>query len=96
MSPWAIPMSIMVSVGRGRRLGISPLMPARGASVPRAYPERSIDSAKIVYARSSVGCTITSYVCAISMRNSSNVTGCTCCPLNCTSVISSPGIRTSK
>ena len=34
--PIAMPMSIMVSVGRGRRFGISALMPARGANVPRA------------------------------------------------------------
>ena len=34
--PIDIPMSIMVSVGRGRRPGISAAIPARGARVPRA------------------------------------------------------------
>ena len=40
--------------------GISALIPSCGARVPRAYPERSMDCAKRVYARSSVGSTMTS------------------------------------
>lgn len=42
MSP--IPMSFMVVIGRGRSGGTGALMPARGASVARAKPERSIAS----------------------------------------------------
>ena len=34
--PWAIPMSIIVRLGRSRRSGTEAVMPGRGASVPRA------------------------------------------------------------
>ena len=54
-----------------------------------------MDSARIWYCRSRVGVTITSSVSAGAMRNSSTTTGCTFCPSACTTVMRSPGMRTS-
>ena len=36
MAPWSMPMSAIVSTGRGRRAGTSAVIPSRVASVPRA------------------------------------------------------------
>ena len=52
--------------------------------------------AKIVNASCPLGSTITSKVSAVAMRNSSTVTGCTRRPSAATTVIFSPGMRTSK
>ncbi len=40
----SMPMSFMSASGRLRKGGTSPAMPARGASVARAIPERSMAS----------------------------------------------------
>jgi len=58
IDPWSMPpmpMSFMVSVGRGRSGGIGAVIPIRDASVALAMPERSIDSATSVNALSSAG-----------------------------------------
>ena len=89
-------MSAIESVGRRRRAGSAPTMPARGASVPLAKPLRSIASANTVYARSSGSCRSRSYVSAGAIRNSSVSTASTYWPLACTTVIGTPGTRTSK
>src|SRR5262245_44325034 len=94
--PCAIPISLIVSNCGGSSAGTSALIPGRGANVPRAYPDRSIDCAKIVYARSSLGSTITSSTSAVPMRSSSTVTGSTSCPSAATTVSFKPGMRTSK
>src|SRR3546814_2861520 len=55
-----MPISFMVSVGRGRSGGTGAVIPRRGANVARAIPERSIVSATKVNALSSVGWIMTS------------------------------------
>jgi hypothetical protein len=55
-----MPMSRIVASGRARRGGTGALMPARGASVARAMPERSTDSATSVNASGWAGSTMTS------------------------------------
>ena len=55
-----IPMSAIVRMGNGSIGGTVAVMPVFGARVPRAKPLRSSDCAKMVYAASSAGCTITS------------------------------------
>ena len=91
-----MPMSAMVSTGRGRCGGSgSGGSPSRVASVMRAKPWRPMDSASTWYCWSRAGVTITSSVSAGAMRNSSTTTGCTFCPSACTTVMRSPGMRTS-
>ena len=89
-------MSAIVSTGRGSRSGTGADSPARTARVPAANPVRSIGCAKIVKASWPEGSTITSKVSATAMRNSSTATGRTGKPSAATTVIFSPGIRTSK
>jgi hypothetical protein len=73
MAAWSIPAMLppaiwlmlcpilsMVSSARPRMSGMGALMPSRGARVARAYPARSMDSAKTVKACSVSGSTITS------------------------------------
>ncbi len=90
------PISVIASCGRGSRAGTCAMSPLRGDSVPRAKPERSIDWAKIVYAPSALGLTMTSSTSPDAIRNSSTVTGSMSWPSAATTVRSSPGMRTSK
>lgn len=63
MSPiddMSMPMSFIVAVGRGRSGGTTATIPARGANVARAIPDRSTASPTSVNALSSVGVTMAS------------------------------------
>ena len=70
-------MSAIVRIARESSSGTTARRPSRTAIVPAAKPVRSIDCAKIVNASCPDGSTITSYVSAVAIRNSSTATGCT-------------------